>query len=347
MANANSIIEPEYRVNVYLDTNILVDYVEKTYPLLNKSIDFLAQCPFVNLRSSHYVLFEFTEVRKLRLFWAKADPVQADAYENVKNTIKKTWEYKGNVYDDFKAEITSTVSQELNYIKNSLQLNFDEHVLHEGLVYPTNSLCLATNISKEDCLVMVSCMYPEKNALLDHCLLLSRDSQYFKAYTDNRADSDKVFEENNLNSPSLIRTEDLRINERGTQYNLYNNDGRTDIEKYWIWLITATLKKNHASQYVGMTYKHGREEEAKKCIYFEMDGADKQLRESAGLYFVFNDLSQRIILSGPFEFWNIQRIELPHTNPVLPRYSFKMEGLDPNMLIKLRENGNCVFYYDI
>lgn len=347
MTNTNSIIEPEYRVNVYLDTNILVDYVEKTYPLLNKSIDFLAQCPFVNLRSSHYVLFEFTEVRKLRLFWAKADPTKTKAYEDVRYSIKKTWDYYGKAYDDFKTEISSIVSTELELINNSLQLNFDEHVLHEGLVYPTNSLCLATKISKEDCLVMVSCMHPDKEVVLDHCLLLTRDSQYFKAYTDNRTDADKVFDDNKLNIPVLVRTEDLRINEQGTQYNLYNEDGRSDIEKYWSWLITTAMKNNHASQYVGTTYEHGSAEDAKKCIFFEMDGENKVLRESSGLYFVFNDLTQKVILSGPFEFWNNQPIKLPHTDPASPKYSFKMEGLDPILLNKLRENGNSVFYYDI
>lgn len=347
MANTNSIVEPEYRVNVYLDTNILVDYVERTYPLLNKSIDFLAQCPFVNLRSSHYVLFEFTEIRKLRLFWAKADPAKTEAYESVRNNIKKTWGYHGKAYDDFKTEIASTVSSELELIKNNLQLNFDEHVLHDGLVYPTNSLCLATKISKEDCLVMVSCMHPDKEIVLDHCLLLTRDSQYYKAYSDNRADADKVFGDNQLNTPVLVRTEDLRVNEQGTQYNLYNEDGCSDIEKYWIWLITTTLKNNHALQYVGTTYEHGGNEAAKKCVYFEMDGEDKVLRESSGLYFVFNDLTQKVILSGPFEFWNNQPIELPHTDPDSPKYSFKMEGLDSVLLKKLRENGNSVFYYDI
>lgn len=29
------IVDEKYRVNIYLDTNILVDYIEGTYPLLN------------------------------------------------------------------------------------------------------------------------------------------------------------------------------------------------------------------------------------------------------------------------------------------------------------------------
>ena len=62
------IIPSEFRINVYLDTNILVDYIENKFPLLTKSIKYLSECPYVNLKSSHYVLFEYTEVRKFNLF---------------------------------------------------------------------------------------------------------------------------------------------------------------------------------------------------------------------------------------------------------------------------------------
>lgn len=107
------------------------------------------------------------------------------------------------------------------------------------------------------------------------------------------------------------------------------------------------MKSNQASMYVGTTYEHGGNEIAKKCVYFEMDGDNKVLRTSSGLYVVFNDLSQKAILAGPFEFWNNQRVDLPHTNPDFPKYSFKMEDITPELLNKLRENGNSVFYYDI
>ena len=64
-------IEPKYIVNVYLDTNILLDYIEGNYSSLNISIEYLAGNPFVHLRSSHYVLFELVENRKARLFFEK------------------------------------------------------------------------------------------------------------------------------------------------------------------------------------------------------------------------------------------------------------------------------------
>ena len=76
------IVDEEYRVNIYLDTNILVDYIEETYPLLNESINYLSSCPFVNLRSSHYVLFEYTEVRKYNLFMSKSEEQQPNSLKN-------------------------------------------------------------------------------------------------------------------------------------------------------------------------------------------------------------------------------------------------------------------------
>lgn len=347
MAIATTIVDPEYKVNVYLDTNILFDYVENQFPLLTKSIDFLVQCPFVYLRSSHYVLFEFTENRKIKLFWEKADPTKSEEYNKVKYKIKQSWKYKDKEYSEFREDITKQIEAELNLFRNKLDINFDEHVLHEGLVYPTNSLCLQTKISKEDCLVMVSCMNPFKDMKLDHCLLLTRDEQYYKAYNENPVESDKVFNDNGLQKPILIRTEELSLGRHSPQYNLYDDNGRTDIESYWIGLISKMLRTLRLREYVGSTYMHGATETATKCLYFEMDGPDKTLNETAGLYFVFNDLTKGTILSGPFEFWNQEKITLPHTNPDFPKYSFKAEGIDAELLSKLREDGNLVFYYNV
>lgn len=348
MAIASNIIEEDYRVNVYLDTNILFDYVENQFPLLTKSIDFLAQCPFVYLRSSHYVLFEFTENRKIRLFWEKADPTKSEEYSKVKYKIKQSWKYHDREYSEFKDDISNQVEVELNLFRDQLEIDFDEHVLHENLVYPTNSLCLQTKMSKEDCLVMVSCMNPHKNDYLNHCLLLTRDEQYYKAYNENTVEADKVFNDNGLQKPILIRTEELSLGKHSPQYNLYDKNGRTDIENYWVGLISNMLRTLRAGEYVGTTYEHGGTEAARKCLYFEMDGVDKELKESSGLFFVFNDLTKATILSGPFGFWNNnEKVTLPHTNPDFPKYSFKAEGLDAELLSKLRENGNLVFYYDV
>lgn len=346
MADTHLIVEEAYRVNVYLDTNILIDYVDGQYPLLNRSIEYLAQCPFVTLRSSHYVLFEFTEVRKAQLFWEKADPGKSRPFDNkVKSEIKTGWKYNNVEYAAFKGDITSQVLAELELFRSKLGIDFDEHVLHENLVYPTSSLCLATKISREDCLVMVSCMHPNEELKLDHCLLLTRDVQYYKAVQENNADVKKVFEDNELEPPILIRTENLHDEGSGTQYNLYNDIAGTNIEEFWRGLILSNIKRNMASQYVGQTYSFGAEGIAAECIYFEMDGNDKTLQESTGLYFISRDLSFRTIIAGPFEYWNNGKVTLlPHNNPDFPKYSFRKEEIALDMLAKLREKGNLVFY---
>lgn len=350
MASIESIIESEYRLNVYLDTNILLDYVEQEFPLLVRTVDFLSRCPFVYLRSSHYVLFEFTENRKAHLFWEKADPERTESYNSVlSSNIKKSWKHNGKEYAEYKDSITQQVTDELDNIKNELRIDFDEHVLHDGLVYPTNSLCLQTKMSKEDCLVMVSCMNPDTDNYLEHCLLLTRDSQYYNAFTENKEDVENVFNDSGLKMPVLVRTADMSLDGHGPKYNLYDNNGRTDIEVFWTGFLLQTLKSVRSSQYVGTTYEFGRTETAKKCIYFELDGPDKTLRESAGLYFVFNDLTSKVILPAPFEFWNNEKKveKLPHTNIEFPKYSFFREDLDLALLAKLREAGNLVFYYDV
>lgn len=348
MAKIINIIEPEFRVNIYLDTNILIDYVEKQFPLLTRSVDYLANSPYVILRSSHFVLFEFTENRKSRLFWEKADPSKAEEYKTAKVKIKTNWKYNNKEYSEFKDDIANIVEEELNLIKNQLHIDFDEHVLHEDLIYPTNNLCLQTKISKEDCLVMVSCMNPNEGEYLDHCLLLTRDERYYKAYQDNSQELEKVFNERGLNKPVLIRTEDLSLCAGCPKYNLYDNNAfGTDIENYWIGLILKTIKEKFSANYVGVTYEYGSSDEAKQCIFFDMDGTNRELRYSSGLYFVFNDLSGMCILQGPFEYWNGQKITLPHINLDSPKYSFKTDGMDSGVLSKLREEGNLVFYYDV
>lgn len=346
MAELSRIVEESYQVNVYLDTNILVDYVGGKFPLLNRSIDYLSQCPFVKLRSSHYVLFEFTEVRKANLLWQKADPTEERPFNKVKSTIKKKWKYNDVDYGTLKDDITNVVMTELDIFRNNLGVNFDEHVLHENLVYPTSSLCLATKISREDCLVMVSCMHPYALLKLDHCLLLTRDSQYYRAVQDNNTDVVKVFEDNDLETPVLIRTENLQIDGSGMQYNLYNDEEGTNIEEFWCSLILKNIKQNMESQYVGQTYSFGAEGIAAKCIYFEMDGGNKTLKNSEGLYFIGKDLTFRTVIAGPFEYWNDNKriTSLPHTNPDYPKYSFRKEGINPELLAKLREKGNLVFY---
>ena len=351
-------VDDEYRVNIYLDTNILVDYIEGTYPLLNESINYLSSCPFVNLRSSHYVLFEYTEVRKYNLFMSKSGEQQPNSLKNkifsffcnnkkeldkdaLKAKIKKTWKRNGIKYETIKDEIINKIQDELEILRNNLNLDFNEHVLHELLVFPTNSLCLSTKISKEDCLVMVSCMHPQGELKLEQCILLSRDRQYYKAYNNNTVDVDSVFKQNNLLLPNFIRTDNLVANYKC--FDLYN-DKHFDVKEVWNEIIRKELKSKHKNRYVGETYSFGKNGISTQCIYFNMKDSDNSLEESDGLLFISRDLCNKFSIKGPFEFWNNKRVSLPYKNPTNTKYSFLPTSIDSNILAELRKKGNLVFY---
>lgn len=348
------IIPSEFRINVYLDTNILVDYIEDKFPLLTKSIKYLSECPYVNLKSSHYVLFEYTEVRKFNLFSSLCKKKGNKIHEMIKflfppkNTskavIKRKWKMHGVDYNAVKTEVVSSINQELEFLRNDLNLDFNEHVLHEGLVSPTNNLCLSTKISKEDCLVLISCMNPQKEIRLNQCILLTRDEQYYKAYNENQSDIDNVFSTYGLTLPDLLRTANLR-GQQGKKFNLYKDKNDVNITQIWNEIILETLKKKHKDIYLGETYTFGKKGISAQCIYFKIDDCNKELKESDGLLFIPKDLSNKISLEGPFEYWNEKRITaFPYKNPNNLKYSFRPNGITPEQLKILRQEGNLVFY---
>ena len=354
------IVDEKYRVNIYLDTNILVDYIEGTYPLLNNSIDYLCSCPFVNLRSSHYVLFEYTEVRKYHLFMSKSGKTKYTSFKDrlyslfqkrnkeldkdaLKAKIKKTWNRNSVDYNHIKAEVIDKIQKELDILRNNLNLNFDEHVLHELLVFPTNSLCLSTKISKEDCLVLVSCMHPKEDEKLEHCILLSRDNQYYKSYQDNISDVDSVFQASNLELPQFINTNKIKY-QQNKQLNLYK-DTSIDITDVWNDIICSALKSKHSDSYIGETYFFGKSGISSQCVYFDTMNPDITLQESEGLLFISKDLKTKISIAGPFEYMNNgNKITLPYQNHEFTKYSFLPNSITPDILEKLRQKGNLVFY---
>lgn len=351
-------VDSKYRINIYLDTNILVDYAEKTYPLLNQSIDYLAQCPFVTLRSSHYVLFEYTEVRKYNLFLKHINTSKIAKLKNLffcnqHKTINKaylknkSWCHNGLDYLKLKDSIIPIVQRELDFFRVSLDIDFDEHVLHKELVYPTNTLCLSTSISKEDCLVLISCMYPTSDNKLEQCILLSRDNQYHNACNTNQDEVNSILSVTGLASPNLISTRKIKYG-NNRHFNLYETQDKTNVEFKDVWnsIIKTELRKKLSQDYIGETYCYGRQGTPEaNCIYFDTQDKAKYIYQTEGLSFIPNDLSRIISINGPIEFWNQKPIDhYPYNNPKNTKYSFRPTDCSPLLIEVLRQKGNLVFY---
>lgn len=224
-----------------------------------------------------------------------------------------------------------------------MDLDFDEHILHEALVFPTNSLCLSTKISKEDCLVMVSCMHPKEDKKLEHCILLSRDDQYYKSYQNNINDVDAVFQASGLVLPQFIHTNKIK-HHQSKQLNLYEKRS-IDISEVWNDIICTFLKAKHSNSYIGETYSFGKKGISAQCVYFDTKNSNIKLQESDGLLFISKDLTTKISIAGPFEYMNNgNKITLPHRNQQFTKYSFLPNSVTPEILVKLRQKGNLVFY---
>ena len=339
-------VDDRFKIHIYLDTNILVDYVEQNNTLLNKSLEFLSSCPFVILRSSHYVEYEMAEVRKKRLFYYKAKgsyPLKKDKLTK----IKHNWCIDGKKYEDYKDEITKLVIADFKMIESNLGVLFDDHVLHDKFIYPTRDLCLASIISREDSMVTISCVYPNPapDEILDFCVLLSNDDQFVTSFNKNQTDIIPVFNKYGLKLPIIYNTKQLNNGKRilDIEKNSFKDDD--DIRDFWIQLLLSLIRLKHSRSYLGHTIKVGKSARASELVFVNIEEPDKVLIDSEGLIIVFGDLSGTIEIGKNFNYWdNYSSVVLPHTNSDDTTYSFKPNNIDVNILKKIQEKGNLIFY---
>lgn len=338
-----SYVDDRYKVHIYLDTNILVDYVEKNNKILNYSLDFLSASPFAILRSSHYVEYELAEVRKKRLFYYKVKGVYPSKGESLVN-IKQTWEIDGHKYEDYREEITQEVMSNMELIEENLHVRFDDHVLHDKLIFPTRDICLATKVSREDCMVMVSCMFPSPDERLDFCALLSNDKQYISAMDGNKDNILSVFERYGINPPYCLNAKALDNGHSLLNIEDANQKAPQDIISFWEQLLLLLIRKKNEANYLGHTIKPGKSERASSLVFVDIEDPNKELLDSEDLIIVSNDLSCTIEIAKDFDFWDsVSAVQLPHKNENDTRYSFKPNVVE-DVLSLIQQKGNLAFY---
>lgn len=340
-----------FKVDFFLDTNILVDYVLGTNPTLTYSIDYLNNKRAVRLHSSHYVEFELAEVLKICFFGHSVLGHYPNQSE--KSNIKSNnWIANGIDYVQKQKEISIKVNMEMTKLKSNFNRLFDDHVLHESLIDPTRSFLLQSKVSREDCMVAVSSVFPTINNRLDFVALLSNDSQFCSAITNNGATIDSVMKHEGLNKPLMLNAKNLYCKSVKSHFNIsrIQYDNHT-IEMFWDKMILDLVIQKNEKQYVGKTYTSGKPNTISgECIYFRLQNTSR-LEDAKYLLFFTNDAEETISIplarNGKLEFWNDGHpVTLPNNNDNELRYSFKpLEGmLEPDELKKLREPNNLVFY---
>lgn len=340
-------IDPRFKVPIYLDTNILVDYIDNTYPLLNKSIAIFQACPFIELRSSHYVRFEFVEIRKIILFSNKV--LGRNPSKEEKENIKLTWKLGEYEYATYASDIEKQVMVELRYISEDLKIQFDDHVLHEQLIYPTSELILRTSLSREDSLVLTSSVFPKAESYLDFVVILTLDRQFCLASNSLPNDIIDLFSSHRTHMPHVMNAHCVQYVQNGTMLNLTTNIEDGTLHRVWNNIICSLIIEKNKSIYAGLTYKYGKKGVAAKCVYFKLNQETNTLNNSSSLCIIPRSLDTQIILKvNPHDFyWNNGTIikELPAEIDDC-RLSFLPENLSLEKLNVLRQKDGIVFYYD-
>ena len=141
----------------------------------------------------------------------------------------------------------------------------------------------------------------------------------------------------------MIHTNKIKY-QQNKQLNLYKETS-IDITDVWNDIICSALKSKHSDSYIGETYLFGKSGISAQCVYFDTKNPDITLQESEGLLFISKDLKTKISIAGPFEYMNNgNKITLPYRNPQFTKYSFHPNSITPDILEKLRQKGNLVFY---
>ncbi len=336
-------VEDRYKIHIYLDTNILVDYVEQNNAYLNRSLEYLSNCPFVILRSSHYVEFEFVEVRKRNEFFKCVRGTLPVSNEDT--SFVKEWILDGKTYDEYKTTVINKVEEDLKKIKEQLDIDFDDHVLHEKLIEPTKDICLSTNISREDTLVMVSCVFPKPDYKLPFGVILSNDKQYKDAFDNSKDTIENTFKKKEISIPSFLSIKQLQY-EKETIINLNVQDINIDITLLWNWIVRQMIMKKHCDAFVGETIVPMKR--LTNCIAISKKDAIPTIYDSEGLVFIPNDLSRTIIIEKNKNYWNsgVEITELPYTNTADVEYNLEVSCSESDMNV-LCKKGNLVFYYNL
>ena len=336
-------VDDKFRVNIFLDTNILVDILDNTFVNLNKSVDYLIDSDFVDLKSSHYNMFEFVEVRKRLLFIKEIQKTQG-----VNIPIKSSFGRRGNwkhgdiKYEDYKDPIVQTVTEEKLKISSEYSIDWENNTFHEELLAPTVDLCLGSTISREDSLVMTTCAFPRNGIKEGYVLLMSRDKNFNDSCKD---EINSIFESYKLSMPEMLKTGCLINRESRRQLNLYDDqETEDDIVQFWIDKIKKTIIQKNKNIYLGMTYYFPLERDD-KSIFFNLK-KDVPLNCNICLTIIGKNLD--FIFSTKFigDFWNFQSIKnYPFVNIENEEHiSFRLaDNIDDELFRSIRQKGNLVF----
>lgn len=246
------------RIKVALDTQILAYLIDNTYPNITKFIKKLSESPFVDLVCSRFAIYEFIGIRKLEHYLrCLVDHTTKNGGKlNLSSAIKFKSEFEAPElkYLDTFEKVKEEVEKELSFIYNNFGVEYEKVNIHNNVWKPHQDLVLSTKISKEDSLLMLSCIFPDILQREKYIILLTNDNQFHQSLCGGEKEielSDKIFKENNLERPHLYHLKKFKLNTDET-LNLTENDITDErLEAFTKKFIFEHIKEKNKDYYLG------------------------------------------------------------------------------------------------
>ncbi len=328
MENHKIVIPHEFRISIFLDTNILVYLVDNTFQNLTNAVNFLKECPFVDLYTSEYALLEFINKRKQEYYLKKL------VYEfniNLVTAFNYHKEFNANEvsFESIKNEIKTKVENDIITLANN-GVELEQHKLNQGIFDISKEICLNSKLTIYDSLVIASSLQP-------YCeIIFTNDSNFEKFYTEN-TDLDTIFTKFGKLKPQILSSKKAE----GINF-VDNNKLETfdKIKQVWVKIILNKVKEKEL--YLGEIFTQNCGRDSIICFTLATNCIlEKEMfftivdRELSNIYeskkiseFHFMDTDQ-----------TVKKIEhFPFSQPDPTKISFRWEGAGDISAIKKAHN---------
>lgn len=245
----------KFRVNFFLDTNILCYLIDDTYPSLTEFIKTLSEMPVVSLYSSQYVMAELLEVRKKENYFHEVlERSKKDGrFINISSFIKynKRYEIPDYHYEgDLAKAVKELVDKDIDKITRDFKISF-ENSFNEKLLTPMKGICLSTKISREDSLVLVSSVYKNSvEEVSERVVLLTGDQDFYDWATNSKDEISSVFTEGK--TPEIEHIATIGSNFPGFAGGTQSLKGKIDdIKELAIRYVMSCLMDTYKDTYIG------------------------------------------------------------------------------------------------
>lgn len=275
---------PFNKIKVALDTNILSYLLDDTYESLNLLVQYFNSIDFVEIECSNFVLYELIGVRKLEHYIRKLSDESKKGKKKVNFSSLFRYRSKWNApelpYSRCSKHVKTEVEKELEQLTTGCSIKFTGDI-HKDVWEPHKDFVLSSKLSKEDCMVLMSSVFPHIGKTQDNLLFFTNDEDFYNAYNqkeDNKTDINKVFCDYSINKPNVCHIKNIPCSDRGDNHLDLRKELNGDrIKSFANIFVFNHLKKANCKYYLGNIIKCKSKKDNLLCFRLYADQLNKDI----------------------------------------------------------------------